>query len=92
MVIRRDFSPERAGFITGIYTSALNVGSMITSLATAPLAAATGWPLALIAWAGFAVIAGIVWVLTVGVRGDGNPSLSPARTRRSCPASAATRR
>ena len=69
VVIRRDYSPERAGFITGIYTSALNVGSMITSLATAPLAAATGWPIALIAWAGFAVIAGIVWVLTVGVRG-----------------------
>ncbi|BDZ48762.1 hypothetical protein GCM10025867_10030 [Frondihabitans sucicola] len=33
VVIRRDFSPERAGFITGIYTSALNVGSMITSSA-----------------------------------------------------------
>lgn len=42
VVIRRDFSPERAGIITGVYTSALNVGSMITSLGTAPIAQATG--------------------------------------------------
>ncbi len=68
VVIRRDFSPERVGFVTGIYTSALNVGSMITSLGTAPLADATGWPLALIIWGAFAVIAGGVWILAVGIR------------------------
>ncbi|MBF4575128.1 MFS transporter [Frondihabitans sp. VKM Ac-2883] len=68
VVIRRDFSPERVGFVTGIYTSALNVGSMITSLGTAPLADATGWPLALIIWGTFAVIAGGVWILAVGIR------------------------
>nr|BFF15755.1 hypothetical protein GCM10025699_70580 [Microbacterium flavescens] len=44
VIIKRDFSPERGGFVTGIYTSALNVGSMITSLGTAPIAAVVGWP------------------------------------------------
>jgi CP family cyanate transporter-like MFS transporter len=42
VVIRRDFSPQSSGFITGVYTSALNVGSMITSLGTAPIAQSTG--------------------------------------------------
>ncbi len=68
VVIRRDFSPERAGIITGVYTSALNVGSMITSLGTAPIAQATGWPLALVVWGAFAVIAGLVWCSAVGFR------------------------
>lgn len=77
VVIRRDFSPERSSFITGIYTSALNVGSMITSLGTAPIAQATGWPLALVVWGAFAIIAGIVWCTAVGFRqavlGTGEP-------------------
>lgn len=77
VVIRRDFSPERAGFVTGVYTSALNVGSMITSLGTAPLADATGWPLALVVWGSFAIIAGLVWCAAVGFRaavvGTGEP-------------------
>ncbi len=42
VVIRRDTSPERVGLVTGVYTSALNVGSMITSLGTAPIAAVWG--------------------------------------------------
>ena len=58
VVIRRDTSPERVGLVTGVYTSALNVGSMITSLGTAPLAALWGWPVAIAIWAVFALIAG----------------------------------
>jgi CP family cyanate transporter-like MFS transporter len=77
VVIRRDYSPERAGFVTGVYTSALNVGSMITSLGTAPLADSTGWPLALVVWGSFAIIAGLVWCAAVGFRaavvGTGEP-------------------
>ncbi|MBF4603257.1 MFS transporter [Curtobacterium sp. VKM Ac-2884] len=68
VVIRRDTSPERVGLVTGVYTSALNVGSMITSLATAPLAALWGWPLAIAVWAVFAVIAGFAWTYAVGAR------------------------
>jgi CP family cyanate transporter-like MFS transporter len=68
VVIRRDTSPERVGLVTGVYTSALNVGSMITSLGTAPIAAAWGWPLAIAVWGVFAVIAGFAWTWAVGAR------------------------
>lgn len=68
VVIRRDTSPERVGLVTGVYTSALNVGSMITSLGTAPIAAVWGWPVAIAVWAVFAVIAGVAWTFAVGAR------------------------
>ncbi|UBQ02656.1 CynX/NimT family MFS transporter [Curtobacterium sp. TXMA1] len=68
VVIRRDTSPERVGLVTGVYTSALNVGSMITSLGTAPIAAAWGWPVAIAVWAVFAVVAGLAWTYAVGAR------------------------
>ena len=68
VVIRRDTSPERVGLVTGVYTSALNVGSMITSLGTAPIAAAWGWPVAIAVWAVFAVVAGVAWTSAVGSR------------------------
>lgn len=48
MVIARDF-PLRTRMVTGIYTSALNVGTMLTSAVTAPLAALMGWRIALAA-------------------------------------------
>jgi CP family cyanate transporter-like MFS transporter len=68
VVIRRDTSPERVGLVTGVYTSALNVGSMITSLGTAPLAAVWGWPVAIAIWAVFALIAAAAWTYAVGAR------------------------
>jgi len=85
VVIRRDYSPERVGIITGVYTSALNVGSMLTSIGTAPLAGVVGWPLALAIWGLLAVIAGVVWAVAVGPRtaffGTGQPPVSPATLR-----------
>jgi CP family cyanate transporter-like MFS transporter len=68
VVIRRDTSPERVGLVTGVYTSALNVGSMITSLGTAPVAALWGWPVAIAIWAVFALIAAAAWTYAVGAR------------------------
>lgn len=68
VVIRRDFSPARAGLATGVYTSALNVGSMLTSLGTAPLANVVGWPWALVAWGVLVVLAVAVWSVAVGPR------------------------
>lgn len=68
VVIRRDTSPERVGLVTGVYTSALNVGSMLTSLGTAPIAAVWGWPVAIAVWAVLAVIAGFAWTYAVGAR------------------------
>ncbi|KQO63821.1 MFS transporter [Curtobacterium sp. Leaf261] len=68
VVIRRDSPPERVGIVTGVYTSALNIGSMTTSLATAPIAAVWGWPLAIAIWGGFVVIAAVAWSRAVGLR------------------------
>ncbi|PZF63056.1 MFS transporter [Curtobacterium sp. MCBD17_013] len=68
VVIHRDSSPERVGIVTGVYTSALNVGSMITSLGTAPLAAVVGWPVAIAIWGVFVLIAAAAWSRAVGVR------------------------
>lgn len=50
VIIRRDVSWRRISTVTAAYTAALNVGSMITALGTAPLAAAVGWRWALGAW------------------------------------------
>ncbi|MGY4858602.1 MFS transporter [Cryobacterium sp. AP23] len=66
VIIRRDISPGRVGIVTGAYTSAMNVSSMITSLATVPLAAAFGWRGALLAWLGFVVLAAVAWLVAVG--------------------------
>ncbi|MFC4397634.1 MULTISPECIES: CynX/NimT family MFS transporter [Micrococcaceae] len=68
LIIRRDFAPRRQGTAMGIYTAALNIGSFLTSVIMAPLAAATGWRLALAAVAVLAVAAVVVWVLAVGPR------------------------
>ena len=68
VIIRRDISPARVGIATGAYTSALNVGSMITTLATVPLANALGWRGALLAWLGFVVVAAAAWLVAVGPR------------------------
>ncbi|MCJ1714994.1 CynX/NimT family MFS transporter [Curtobacterium sp. VKM Ac-2922] len=68
VVIRRDTSPERVGIVTGVYTSALNVGSMTTSLGTAPIAALWGWPVAIALWGVLAVIAALAWSYAVGTR------------------------
>ncbi|PZE62667.1 CynX/NimT family MFS transporter [Curtobacterium sp. MCBD17_021] len=83
VVIRRDTSPERVGLVTGVYTSALNVGSMITSLGTAPVAAAWGWPIAIALWGVLALVAAAAWTYTVGAaaawRGvDRDPEPLPA--------------
>jgi CP family cyanate transporter-like MFS transporter len=61
VVIARDL-PRRAGGVLGAYTAALNVGSMLTISLTAPLAAHTGWRVAIAAWGVLVVGALVVWV------------------------------
>ena len=68
VIIRRDVPAERVGIVTGAYTSALNVSSMITSLATVPLALAFGWRGALLTWLGFVVLAAVAWLIAMGPR------------------------
>ncbi|GAB2744215.1 MFS transporter [Sinomonas soli] len=78
LIIRRDFTQARQGMAMGVYTAALNVGSFVTSVATAPLAAATGWRVALAASALFALVALMVWVAAVGLRRALRPEGAPA--------------
>lgn len=62
MVIARDY-PQRMRSVTGLYTSCLNFGTMLTSGLTAPLALLMGWRSATATWAALAVLAGGVWLL-----------------------------
>lgn len=66
VVIRRDVAPERVDLTTGVYTAALNIGSTITSLGTAPLALALGWRGALALWLVLNLLALLGWLLAVG--------------------------
>ncbi|PNI08490.1 MFS transporter [Arthrobacter sp. AFG7.2] len=68
LIIRRDFAPARQGTAMGIYTASLNIGSFLTSVATAPLAGIAGWRFALGSVAVLAVAAIAFWTLAVGPR------------------------
>lgn len=65
-VVIRQRTTSRVGVVTGTYAAALNMGSMLTSLATAPLASAFGWQIALLFWFVFVLLAGVVWLLVLG--------------------------
>lgn len=68
LIIRRDFPVRRQAAATGIYTAALNIGSTLAALLTAPIAAAAGWRIAL-ASSVLAVLVGlIVWLPALGRR------------------------
>ncbi|MFI7481612.1 CynX/NimT family MFS transporter [Kocuria sp. M1R5S2] len=77
VIIRRDVPWRRIFVVTAAYTAALNLGSMITSLGTAPLAAVLGWRWALAAWGVFA-LAGMLFWAGVARRRSGTPPRSPA--------------
>lgn len=61
VIIRRDVPWQRASTVTAIYTATMNVGSMITSLSMAPLAATVGWRWALASWGVVAVLGVLYW-------------------------------
>lgn len=81
LIIRRDFSPRRQSSAMGIYTAALNIGSFLTSVVTAPIAEAVGWRLALAATGLFAVAAVLFWILAVGIGDAFRPRLADAGVR-----------
>ncbi|WP_018774361.1 MFS transporter [Arthrobacter sp. 131MFCol6.1] len=68
LIIRRDFTPARQGAAMGTYTAALNIGSFLTSMVSAPLAELLGWRPAIAASGLFAVAAAAVWAIAVGRR------------------------
>ncbi|SMH39660.1 MFS transporter, CP family, cyanate transporter [Rathayibacter oskolensis] len=79
VVIRRDVSPDRVDLTTGVYTAALNIGSTITSLGTAPLALAVGWRGALLVWLVLNALALLGWLLAVGPSRALRPAPRPTR-------------
>lgn len=62
MVIARDFR-QRMGSVTGIYTSALNIGTMLTSSLTAPIAMLISWRFALASWVWLPCLALVLWAI-----------------------------
>ena len=62
VIIRREVTPERAGLVTGTYTAAINIGTMLVTLGTAPLASLFGWRIAIAAWAVLVLVAAAVWI------------------------------
>jgi CP family cyanate transporter-like MFS transporter len=81
VVIRREYSVERAGFMTGIYVSALNVGSMAVTIGTAPLEPTWGWRGAVLVWAVLGVAALAVWCGLHGWRATVTPRESASSIR-----------
>lgn len=60
VVIARDF-PQDAARVTGLYTAALNLGSVLTTALTAPIADVVGWRWALVTWVIFVPLAWFPW-------------------------------
>ena len=60
VLIGRDFGPD-AAIVTALYAAVLNIGAMVTSVLTAPLAGLIGWRAAITAWGALAVVAGAAW-------------------------------
>ncbi|WP_029253018.1 CynX/NimT family MFS transporter [Paraoerskovia marina] len=77
-VIRRDF-PGSASTVTGMYTSALNIGSVFATALTAPLAEAVGWQWALVAWTVLVPVAWIPWRLAARQRAEQVGAVQPPR-------------
>lgn len=61
VLIRRWVDPDRVGLVTGIWVSALNVGSMAATVAADPLARALGWRGALLAGGAAAAVGLVAW-------------------------------
>lgn len=72
VIIRRDVPSHRVALVTAAYAATLNVGSLLTSLLTAPLAAVMGWELALLVWSGITVAGLVLWTVHLRrSRGEG---------------------
>lgn len=84
-VIRRDVPPRARGAATSLYSVSINVGTVITSLVTVPLAAAFGWRAATAAWSVAGVLTAVVWLVLLrrrrSVVAEPAPEVPPARFR-----------
>ncbi|MBW4042665.1 MAG: MFS transporter [Acidobacteria bacterium] len=64
-VIRRDVPARGRGAATSVYSVAINVGTVITSVVTVPLAALLGWRVAVAAWSVGGIVAAVVWLVVL---------------------------
>lgn len=76
VIIRRDVPPGRVATVTAAYTATLNVGSLLTALLTAPLAAAIGWSPALVVWSVLTIGGLVLWVIHMRRSGRDGDRLS----------------
>lgn len=79
VIIRRDVPPEHVATTTAAYAGTLNLGSLVTTLGTAPLAEAIGWSPALAAWLILTLAGLALWIVHM-VRRSRRPA-SPVRER-----------
>ena len=91
-VIIRQHRVARVGVVTGTYAAALNLGSMITSAATAPVAAAFGWQFALLFWLVFAIVAAVAWAVVLRRPAAVGTSSAAATTTATVPGASTPRR
>lgn len=65
MIIARDFPRSAAAMVTGAYTAALNVGSVVTLSISPPVANAAGWAIALALPSVITLLTAAVWIVLV---------------------------
>jgi len=93
VLIRRDVPAARVRTATAFYTSSLIVGSVVATVATAPLAEAVGWRASLAVWAAVVALVLAVWCVADGRRAFAPERRMPSRgsVASSAPASAVRR-
>lgn len=62
---------HRALLMSGLQTSATNIGSAVSALVSAPLVALLGWQLGLGIWSAVSLLAALVWWWRFGIARDG---------------------
>jgi CP family cyanate transporter-like MFS transporter len=68
IIIAREFDARRAHTMTGVYTAAMNAGTMAVTAGTAPLAAVTDWRWATLVWSALGLAALATWMPLRGLR------------------------
>ncbi|WOF21813.1 MFS transporter [Microbacterium betulae] len=63
VIIRRDVPPGQVAAVTAGYAALLNVGSLIVTLGTAPLARQIGWSAAILSWIWITLLGLVLWLL-----------------------------
>ncbi|MCR2813116.1 MFS transporter [Microbacterium sp. zg.Y1090] len=78
----KKYFPRRVGLLTTVYSTTMAVATFTPPLVAVPLADLAGWRVSLGAWAVFAVVATLPWVLMLRRARDAAPVDVPAPTPR----------